>query len=80
VTESGYSCARCKEKLVVIMYYTKTTTGFGLLIRPRRVSKCANYKPGGSRICGAERVTKEEALENFRVPGHGGRREVVKDG
>lgn len=79
MTESGFSCARCKEKLVVIMYYTKSNTGFGLMVRPRRISKCANYKPGGSRVCASEGVTKDEALERFQTPGHGPRREVLKD-
>jgi hypothetical protein len=79
VTESGYSCGLCKEKLVC-MVNRVAGPSFTLLVRPRRLSYCRNYKPGRkNRVCMAEGVTRDEALSRFVEPGQGKRREVVRD-
>jgi len=88
VSRSGFSCARCKELLMVVLQHKpggahKDDQGepvgeFGLIVRPRRISKCCNYKPGFSGLgCQAEGVTTQEALAAFVNPGHGPRREVI---
>jgi len=80
MTESGYSCARCKEKLIVTFTQSYASGSFMLIVRPRRVSSCHNYKPGlRNRVCQGEGVTKDQALSLFVEPGHGVKREVVRD-
>lgn len=51
---------------------------FVLIVRPRRITKCNNYKPGlADHVCQAQGVTKHEALTNFINPGHGPPRGVI---
>jgi hypothetical protein len=88
VSRSGFSCAQCRELLMVSLQHKpggahKDDQGepvgeFVLIVRPRRITKCCNYRPGFSDlVCQAEGVTTHEALAAFVDPGHGPRREVI---
>jgi hypothetical protein len=88
MSQSGFTCAQCREHLVVVLQHKivglhKDNQGepvgeFVLIVRPRRITKCSKYKPGFSDlVCQAQGVTTHGALAAFVNPGHGPRREVI---
>ena len=88
MSQSGFTCAQCQEQLVLVLQHQtvglhkdnqgEPVGGFVLIVRPRRITKCSNYKPGSSDlVCQAEGVTTHQALAAFVNPGHGPRRAVI---